>query len=78
MAITVKAIRRGYFGESIREEGDIFKIDNEKEFSDVWMVRRTNGKWPDEGAEALDDDDEPEGKGKAKPKGGRASDESKI
>lgn len=37
MTIKVQAIRRGYFGGVIREEGDVFEIDNKKQFSQRWM-----------------------------------------
>ena len=33
----VRAIRFGFFGNSKRKEGDIFDIENEKQFSSKWM-----------------------------------------
>lgn len=37
MTIKVRALERGYIGGRIRNEGDEFTIDNEEQFSAVWM-----------------------------------------
>lgn len=39
MSITVKATQLGYYGMSRRHEGDIFEIQDEKEFSKKWMKK---------------------------------------
>ena len=45
MGIKVQAVRRGYYGDHRREEGDVFEIENMNDFSDAnrdkrpgWMV----------------------------------------
>lgn len=38
MAIKVKATQPGFLGY-YREPGDVFEIDTEEQFSDVWMVK---------------------------------------
>ena len=51
MSIKVRAIERGYFGDKIREEGDEFTIDNEKQFSERWMEKAKKKATPKPGPE---------------------------
>lgn len=39
MAIRVRALRLGYYGDIRRRVGDIFNIQDEKHFSTRWMER---------------------------------------
>lgn len=39
MAIVVKAIKEGYYGDKYREIGDIFEITDEHAFSANWMQK---------------------------------------
>ena len=35
----VKATQRGYYGSRVRNEGDVFEIENQKVFSPTWMEK---------------------------------------
>ncbi len=37
MGMLVKAIRKGYYGEKRRTEGDVFALIKDEDFSDKWM-----------------------------------------
>lgn len=43
MAIKVKAIQLGYYGNQRRKPGDVFFIKNEQLFSKIWMKKLKAG-----------------------------------
>ena len=60
MSIKVRATERGYFGDKIRNDGDEFSIDNEKEFSKRWMEKVGGKKSASKAKEEPEGDKDPE------------------